>query len=214
MGFGARELPRKGYSQDCTGEDGAAASYLKLTTVSPTGLLEKANQQQISLGLFHFVALAGMRIDAVDDVEGDPGRLAEALKGSGTTVRLCLRRPAMKEPEKCGGWKNALHISKLGRGLGKPDAKLQVGSSYPSSAEGTPAGSPMVAASHINAVATDEVALAAAVRARLVLAKEEQASFNARLKEALSIGIEELDRVIKHRDALRSRSETRQQHRR
>merc|ERR1712176_866841 len=69
----------------------AGTAELKITGVTKDGLLERWNQLQISRGCYQFVVATGMRITAVNDVEGEVDSLEQELR-SGQASRLRLRR--------------------------------------------------------------------------------------------------------------------------
>jgi hypothetical protein len=71
--------------QDC------ASGWLKITKVLGEGLLEEVNRHNISQGLFPLVVLPGMRIEAVNEVDGDPILLADELRRC-DTARVRIRR--------------------------------------------------------------------------------------------------------------------------
>ncbi|CAK0835773.1 unnamed protein product [Prorocentrum cordatum] len=64
---------------------------LKVTAVSPDGLLEASNQRFIEQGLFHYVVCPGMRIEAVSGVTGNVGLMSARLMED-SAVRLKIRR--------------------------------------------------------------------------------------------------------------------------
>jgi len=68
-----------------------AIGYLRVTEVTPGGLMEESNKRSLSAGLPHFVVTAGMGIEAVNDVQGNTDSLAEELRTC-TTARLRIRR--------------------------------------------------------------------------------------------------------------------------
>jgi hypothetical protein len=53
---------------------------LRITEVSPTGLMEEWNKFNMRRGLFHYVVLNGMRIEQVNNVEGKGPVIAEELR--------------------------------------------------------------------------------------------------------------------------------------
>jgi len=72
-------------------EAGSGQAELKITGIGQDGLLERWNQLQISRGCYQFVVTTGMRINAVNDVEGDVDLLEQELR-SGRAQRLQIRR--------------------------------------------------------------------------------------------------------------------------
>lgn len=72
-------------------EGASERAELKITSINQEGFLERWNQLQISRGYYQFVVTTGMRISAVNGVEGDVHLLEEALH-SGQATRLQIRR--------------------------------------------------------------------------------------------------------------------------
>lgn len=64
---------------------------LKVTAVSPDGLLEASNRRFIEQGLFHYVVFPGMRIEAVSGVTGDVDLMSARLTED-PAVKLKIRR--------------------------------------------------------------------------------------------------------------------------
>merc|ERR1719316_551967 len=58
----------------------SALLELKITEVLPGGLLDEVNRMSMKAGAHHQVVFSGMRIEAVNEVEGDCFRIAEELR--------------------------------------------------------------------------------------------------------------------------------------
>merc|ERR1712139_594951 len=64
--------------------------YLRVTEVSPGGLIEESNRRNVAAGLPQFAVIPGMLIEAVNDAKGNADALAEELRQC-STVSLRLR---------------------------------------------------------------------------------------------------------------------------
>jgi len=87
-----------------------ASSQLELiiTKISQDGLLERWNKRNISKGRYQFVVTVGMRIEAVNDVEGSLDLMEQELC-SGRARRLRIRRV---EGKRSGGRTSVKHALK------------------------------------------------------------------------------------------------------
>jgi len=65
---------------------------LKITAVTKDLLLDEANNKNVTRGLWHIVAMPGMRVEAVNDFEGEDQVLADELKESTGDLVLRIRR--------------------------------------------------------------------------------------------------------------------------
>jgi len=65
---------------------------LHIFEVAPEGLLEEVNLRMVAQGKYHKVVHSGMRIEAVNQVEGDPVQMAQELINSTTYARVRIRR--------------------------------------------------------------------------------------------------------------------------
>lgn len=73
-------------------EHEGGAFEVKITEISVGGLLDVANEEFLSKGKFHMVLCPGMRIEAVNDAEGDADLIAAELRNS-QSLQLRVRRP-------------------------------------------------------------------------------------------------------------------------
>jgi len=87
---GARKL---GFNFEKRGEviEGLAPA-LRITEIKPVGLLEEVNLLHMSQGKFHLVVIAGMRIEAVNDIEGDLAKMGDLLR-TAEELKIRIRRP-------------------------------------------------------------------------------------------------------------------------
>jgi len=97
----------------------ASLRELKITEISKKGLLDEANRANMKMGLHHKVVLPGMRIEAVDEVEGDCFKLAEALRKCNAHVTLRIRRAEFFQIAQKKVGKSALVISAMQLGTGE-----------------------------------------------------------------------------------------------
>lgn len=67
-------------------------AILRITEVTPSGLLDETNKANVSAGMPHFVVTAGMFIEAVNGVEDSASSIADELRRCGSAVRLRVRR--------------------------------------------------------------------------------------------------------------------------
>merc|ERR1712048_1194384 len=72
---------------------GAALKELKITEISPDGLLHEVNEQNIAAGRWHMVVLTGMCVCQCNDVRDNDTLIAEELKNATGNLKLMIRRP-------------------------------------------------------------------------------------------------------------------------
>jgi len=176
---GGVELPPNVFIGILYEKSSSGSGELKITKVAPEGLMDRWNKRQIAKGLYQFVVMAGMRIEAVNDVDGDAELIEQELK-SGSARRLRIRRAEVstRARSKLVSKFNVLK-SLTGFGLASLMKDSSLGSSAAASSGGAAVSAPASASASASAV---EPPPPAAVAAKPPAAAGEVASERAASK--------------------------------
>jgi len=123
-GAPASAIPALGMKYEACANSANEVSIQELLVVNvdQRGLVERWNQRNIAQGLYQFVVTPGMRIQAVDGVEGSAAAMVEELR-SGRARRLRIRRAdvgAMARAKVTRTMKALRNMGMLNAGEGRP----------------------------------------------------------------------------------------------